>query len=333
MVEASSVGRLGIVLLGTVLAAAVGLGLFWAVPAYTPLGVPAVLLVVVTTLVGVFLAGRAAGSVFPRYNTAEVEVGDVITRDGGAGPLPGGPVGVSADDIVEQIERADADDSAQALVVKLNTPGGQVVPSDDIRRAAADFDGPTVAYAEDTAASGGYWIACGCDEIHAREASIVGSIGVNGTQLGRTDLAEKVGLDYRRFVAGEYKDTPAPWRELNDDEVDYFQGLIDASYDQFVETVAESRELDEAAIRDTEARVYLGREAAEADLVDTVGPREEMEARLADRVGVDALAVEAFEPERGIQEKIGSSARAVARSFGAGVASVVDESDEHDFRL
>jgi len=81
-----------------------------------------------------------------------------------------------------------------------------VVPSDDIRLAAERFDGPTVAYATDVCASGGYWIASGCDELWAREGSIVGSIGVIGSRVNASALAEKVGLSYERFAAGDYKD-------------------------------------------------------------------------------------------------------------------------------
>jgi len=320
---ARSLGRLAVVLFGAALALGVGVGLFWAVPEFTGLGIVETLLVTAVVVLGVVLAGRIAGNLFPGYNVAEVEVGDVITRDGSGGQVPIGPGGASADDIVEQIEQADDDGNADGLIVKLNTPGGAVVPSEDIRRAAAQFDGPTVAYAEDMAASGGYWIASGCDEFHARETSIVGSIGVIGSQLGRTGLAEKVGLDYRRFVAGEYKDSPSPWRELEDREVEYFQGLLDDWYDAFVDTVVDGRELDEEFVRDTEARIYIGEEAAENGLVDTCGPRGEMEERLADRIGVDEVRVEQFEPERGVTDRIGAGARSIARSFGAGVASVL----------
>jgi protease-4 len=324
MSRVRTLGRLAIVLLGTGLAAGIGIGLFWAVPEFTGVGLVETLLIVLVVLGGLFLASRIAGQIFPSHNVAEVEVDDIITRDGGGGgPLPVGGGNASADDIVEQIEQADEDGNARALIMKLNTPGGAVVPSEDIRRAAEQFDGPTVAYAEDLAASGGYWIASGCDEFHARENSIVGSIGVIGSQLGRTDLAEKIGLDYRRLVAGEYKDAGTPWREFEERDAEYLQGLIDESYDSFVETVAEGRDLDEAFVRDTEARVYSGREAVENGLVDTCGPREEMEERLADDLDVDELTVETFEPDQGVTDKIGAGARSVAHAFGAGVASVL----------
>ena len=327
MSTARTLGRLAVVLVGAGLAVGVGLGVVWLVPEFTELATIDAVLVGVVGLAGIVLGGRIARGLFPSYNVAEVEVGDVITRDGAPGPLPGGGVSASADEIVEQIERADADDNAAGLIVKLNTPGGEVVPSEDIRRAAAEFDGPTVAYAEDMAASGGYWIASGCDEFHARETSIVGSIGVNGTQLGRTGLAEKVGLEYRRFVAGEYKDAPSVWRELEDKEIEYFQGLLDDWYDAFVETVVEGRGLDEEFVRDTEARIYIGKEAAETGLVDSCGPRAEMEDRLADRIGVDELRVEAFEPQRGVTDRLGAGARSVAYALGAGVASTLTGDD------
>lgn len=323
MSTARTFGRLAVVLVGTVVAAGVGIALFWVVPEVTALGIVETVLIAALTVGGLMMAGRLAGEIFPAYNVAEVAVDDVITRDGGSpGPLPTGGGGASADDVVEQIEQADADGNAEALIVKLNTPGGAIVPSDDIRRAAAEFEGPTVAYAEDLAASGGYWIASGCDSFHARENGIVGSIGVVGSRLGRTGLAERVGLDYRRLVAGDYKDAGSPWREFEERDREYLQGLIDDSYEAFVETVAEGRDLDEGFIRDTEARVYRGTEAAENGLVDSCGPREEMEERIADRIGVDELSIERFEPEQGLTDRVGVGARSVARAFGEGVASV-----------
>ena len=328
----SRLGRLALVLVVAAVAAVAGYVLFVRFPGGSLAALLGVVLTIGLVVSGARLGSNLATTLLADYNVAEVAVDAPITRDGGT-PSPLGVVGVSADDVVEQIERADDDRNAEALVVKLNTPGGAVVPSEDIRRAAAEFDGPTVAYAEDMAASGGYWIASGCDRFHARESSVVGSIGVNGTQLGRTGLAEKVGLDYRRFVAGEYKDTPAAWRDLSEDEVEYFQGLLDGFYDQFVDTVVEGRGLEESFVRDTEARVYLGETAHEEGLVDTVGPREEMEDDLADELDVDEVVVEQFEPEEGLAARLRLGASAVARSFGAGVASVLVDDDEPPVRV
>jgi protease-4 len=317
-----AIGRAAVILLGAVVAVAVGTILFGVVPAETTLGTLEVLLVVLVVVLGIVLSGRIAGQVFPGYNVAEVSVDGAITQSGDSpSPLPGGNSAAS-DDIVEQIEKADADSNAEALILNMNTPGGEVVASEDIRYAAEQFDGPTVAYATNLCASGGMWIASGCDEFHAREGSRVGSIGVNGIMFGAEGTLDKLGLEYRRFVSGDYKDTPSAFRDLREDEREYWQGLLDQWYDQFIETVAEGRDVDPETARETEARIYLGTEAREIGLVDTLGPRDEMEENLAAELGVDEIRVEEFEPERGLQEKLSVVATRVARGFGRGVASV-----------
>jgi len=269
------------------------------------------------------LAG-IAGSQFPAYNVAEVAVEGPITRDGGGNsPIPTGPVGATADEIADQIDLADEDPAVDALLVKLNTPGGEVVPSDDIRNAAEAFDGPTIAYATDVCASGGYWIASGCDEIWAREPSVVGSIGVIGSRPNVADLADRLGVSYEQFTAGEYKDAGTPLKEVEADEREYLQGIIDDLYDRFVDRVAEGRSLSETEIRDTEARIYLGDEAAELGLVDEIGTRESVTDRLEDELGEEAT-VRQFEPQRGPLARVGMGARSVAYAFGTGIASQVD---------
>ena len=90
------------------------------------------------------------------YNIAKVTVSGPIQRTRSRRSPLSGHRTATADEIVEQITRADEDEAVEALLLELNTPGGEVLPSDDIRRAAADFDGPTIAYATDTCASGGY---------------------------------------------------------------------------------------------------------------------------------------------------------------------------------
>ncbi len=329
VVSSEGIGRLAIVVVGTLAFALVGVGLFVVYPA-TLAELLGVLLALVLALVGLRLAGNAAGSVFPGYDVAEVTVEGPISRDGGGGRFPTSPGSTPADDIVDQIDRANDDDNVRALLLKLNTPGGEVVPSDDIRLAAQRFDGPTIAYATDVCASGGYWIASGCDELWAREGSIVGSIGVIGSRINASDLAEKVGLSYERFAAGEYKDAGTALKELDEDERAYLQGLIDDYYDTFVERVSDGRDLDAEFVRDTEARIYLGEEADDMELVDHLGTRREIEAELADRLEVDDVTVEEFEPKRPLMARVGAGAQRVAYAFGAGIAGL---GDGRGFRL
>ncbi len=283
-----------------------------------------ILLVLLLGAAAVRFASGLAASQFPTYNVAEVGVEGPITRDGGgSNPVPTGPVGATADEIADQIDQADEDPAVDALLVKLNTPGGEVVPSEDIRNAAESFDGPTIAYATDVCASGGYWIAAGCDEIWAREPSVVGSIGVIGSRPNVADLADRLGVSYEQFTAGEYKDAGTPLKEIEEDEREYLQGIIDGLYDRFVDRVAEGRALEESEIRDTEARIYLGDEAAEIGLVDEIGSREDVTDRLEDELG-EEVSVREFEPQRGPLARVGMGARAVAYAFGAGIASRVD---------
>ncbi|NHN42448.1 signal peptide peptidase SppA [Halorubellus sp. JP-L1] len=328
MVDARSVLRLGIVLLGALVGVVVG---WWLFVGWGPDPL-AVLLVLATAAVLVRVTGSIASSVLPGYNVAEVEVKGPITRDGGGGRLPSSPTSPGADEIVEQIERADDDGSVDALLVKLNTPGGEVVPSDDIRTAAKRFDGPTIAYTNDLCASGGYWIASGCDELWARDASLVGSIGVILGQVNAKELADKVGVQYEALTAGEYKDAGSPLKEFTDDDREYLQGLVDEWYDDFVERVADGRDMDPDAVRDTEAKVYLGETAHEIGLVDALGARDDVEDELERRLGTD-VTVEAFRPQHGLGERLRGSAQAVAYAAGAGVGSVVANDDGPDFEL
>jgi protease-4 len=255
------------------------------------------------------------------YNTAKVSVSGPIARDRGRpSPLSGGG-GVVADEVVEQIEAADDDEAVSALLIELNTPGGEVVPSDDIRRAVASFDGPTIAYATDLCASGGYWIASGCDELWARDGSLVGSIGVVGSRPNASGLADRLGISYEQFTAGEYKDAGVPLREIEDDEREYLQSLIDGYYEQFVETVSEGRSMDSETIRETEARVYLGPDALDIGLVDALGVEDDVEARIEDAIG-ETVAVREFTPERGLVDRLGIGAERIAFAAGSGAASV-----------
>jgi protease-4 len=212
----------------------------------------------------------------------------------------------------------------------LNTPGGEVVPSDDIRLAAERFDGPTVAYATDVCASGGYWIASGCDDIYAREGSIVGSIGVIGSRVNAKGMADKLGLEYERLAAGKYKDAGSSLKEMTDEEREYLQGIIDGYYEEFVDRVTDGRELNDAQVRDTEARVYLGEDAESIGLVDDLATKREVEDRLADELGVEEVAVEEFTPERNLMERLRSGSQALAYAFGAGIASALGADDRGD---
>jgi protease-4 len=312
-------GRLAILVVGLLVVAVAAFALFVDYP--TDLAeLFGVLLVLLALAIAFGVLGRIAGNVFPGYNVAEVAVDGPITRDGGSPSFPpSGPTSPGADAIVDRIEAADADEAVDGLLLHLNTPGGEIVPSDDIRLAAESFDGPVLAYTTDVCASGGYWIASACDELWAREASVVGSIGVRGSRVTGKELLEKVGLSYEQFTAGEYKEAGVALDDIDEDERDYLQGLIDGFYDVFVETVAEGRGMDPAFVRETEAKVYLGREAVENGLADELGTREDVLDRLEADLG--PVTVRELKPRAGLLTRFRGGAAGVAYALGAGVAS------------
>ena len=331
MTESSDLSRAAIGFAVAAVAAVVGWILFVLFPDSTAelLGV---VLVVLTVIVGLRIGGNVARNLLPGYNVAEVAVEGPIIRDDGGFP-PGAPGTPDADDVVDLIEQADEDGNTEALLLRLDTPGGAVVPSDDIRLAAERFNGPTVAYTRDICASGGYWIASGCDELWAREGSIVGSIGVRGSRVTASELLERAGLEYEQLAAGEYKEAGTPFTDLDEDERAYLQGLIDDYYEQFLETTAEGRGMDEATLRNTEARVFLGEEAAEMGLVDDLGTRKDVENRVRELIGEEVETTE-LEPTASVAERLQGGAERVAYAVGAGVAGRFADGDgEFRFRV
>ena len=319
------IGRVLLVAVGAAIAAFVGWVLFVEGPRGNLATLFGIVLAVLAAIAGARFAGNFASRLFPAYNVAEVGVeGPIVRRSGGV--VPNRPTGTPADDIVEQIEAADEDDNAEALIVHLNTPGGEVVPSDDIRRAAESFDGPTIAYATDTCASGGYWIASGCDRIYAREGSIVGSIGVIASRVTAAELMDKVGLTYERLVAGRYKDAGVSLRDMDEREREYLQGIVDEYYATFLERVTEGRDLDAEEVAETEARVYLGDEALDLGLVDELGTRDDIEAHLEDELSTP-VEVREFQPTRSLRERLGGVGATVAYAFGAGITAAMTKDE------
>jgi len=326
-----SAGRGGLIFGATLGAAGLGVLVFVVVPEGNLARLLGLLVAAAIAVAGLQFGRVLADSLLPESNVAEVSIEGPITRDGGRG-VPPRSGGASAADVVEQIEQADTAAHIDGLVLELSTPGGAVVPSDDIRLAAQAFDGPTLAFARDTCASGGYWIASGCDRVLAREGSIVGSIGVRASRVTAQELAETLGLEYEQLTAGAYKEAGTPLKALSEDEREYLQGLVDDYYETFVERVSNGRDLEPEEIRATEARVFLAGEAEEKGLIDATGTRDDGEDWLADQLE-EETAVQPFEPDRTLADRVQFGSERIAYAFGAGIASAFDmEASELSFR-
>ncbi|HOJ62681.1 MAG TPA: signal peptide peptidase SppA [bacterium] len=146
---------------------------------------------------------------------------------------------------IDQIKHFQEDDSIKGIVLRVESPGGAVGPSQDlyeaIRKAQTEHGKIVVASFGSLAASGGYYIACSADRIVASPGTLTGSIGVYAKFPVAKELMEKIGVDYQTIKAGEYKDFGSIERGLSDKERAMFQSVIDDTYDQFVEAVAHGR--------------------------------------------------------------------------------------------
>jgi protease-4 len=176
----------------------------------------------------------------------------------------------------------------KAVVVRVNSPGGSPVPSDEIYRALLAFEKPVVISMGDVAAPGGYYIACAGDHIIAHPDTLTGSIGVTSQFLTIEGLLEKVGVEAVVLTTGPRKDIGSPFREMTEEEKKVWQEILDQAYEDFVGVVVEARELPEETVRElADGSVYTGRQAVELGLADAVGTRDDAISKAADLGGIE----------------------------------------------
>lgn len=179
-------------------------------------------------------------------------------------------------DIKEQLQQALNDDDVKAIILRINSPGGEVVASDAIYRAlaAARDEKTIVASIETVGASGAYYAALGCSHIMANDLTVTGSIGVIMNTFSFGDLMGKVGIKAHTFKSGNFKDILNPSREPTEEEQEIVRGLIMEVYKKFVGIVAEERGMTEADLQSknlVDGRIFSGANASELGLVDDVG--------------------------------------------------------------
>jgi protease-4 len=176
--------------------------------------------------------------------------------------------------VIKQLERYQDDNSIKAIVLRINSPGGAVGPSQEILREVVKVRAKKkiVASLGTVAASGGYYIASGADLIMANRGTATGSVGVIMQFANVEGLSKKVGLDFFNLKAGRYKDVGSPFRAMTPEDQAYLQGFIDNIYNQFINDVAQNRKIPLDRMKTlAEGRLYTGEEAKEAGLVDEFG--------------------------------------------------------------
>lgn len=232
---------------------------------------------------------------------AVVKLHGVITPT--PSPLARGTININT--VESALTRAFDHDRLKAVALVVNSPGGAPTQSalvaERIRELARRKEVPVLAFCEDIAASGGYWLACAADEIYAHSSSLVGSIGVVTAGFGLNGLIERVGVERRVYTAGAHKVRLDPFRPEKDEDVEWLKGLQGQLHDQFVgwvrqrrgERLTESEEL-------FSGEVWTGVRAAELGLVDGVGNlRQVLDERYPD------AEVSVAEPKRPLLARLG----------------------------
>ncbi len=177
-------------------------------------------------------------------------------------------------ELVATLSELARDDTVRAVVLRIDSPGGSPLASDNIWHAirALAAKKPVVASMGEVAASGGYYIASAATEIYASPATITGSIGVVGGKIVFSDGATKIGIHTERIQTAKRASLTSPFSPFNDDERQAMQQLMQQIYNQFVDRVATGRKLERAKVLQVaEGRVWTGSQAIESGLVDTAG--------------------------------------------------------------
>lgn len=218
------------------------------------------------------LVARLPGAKPDRPVVSLVRLHGVITPS--TGPVPRSVINAAV--LEKTLERAFAPERLAAVALLVNSPGGAPTQSalvaDRIRGLAEDKGVPVLAFCEDVAASGGYWLACAADEIYAHPTSLVGSIGVISQSFGLDGFIERFGVQRRLYTAGESKSRLDPFLPEKPEDVAWLRGLQDQLHTMFRDWVRSRRgdRLDDAADLFT-GEVWTGSRAVELGLVDGLG--------------------------------------------------------------
>jgi signal peptide peptidase SppA len=233
-------------------------------------------------------------------------------------PSPLGRGTININTVESALTRAFDHDRLAAVALAVNSPGGAATQSalvaERIRELAGRKKIRVLAFCEDVAASGGYWLACAADEIYAHPSSLVGSIGVVSAGFGLTGLLERIGIERRVYTAGTNKVRLDPFRPEKPEDVVWLEGLQGQLHEQFADWVRKRRgdKLDGDHADLFSGEVWTGAKAVELGLIDGLGNLRQV---IAERYPDADISV--AEPKRPLLARLGLSG---AAGLGASTA-------------
>ncbi len=201
--------------------------------------------------------------------------------------------------IIDQLKTFRENDSIKAVVVRVESPGGAVGPSQEIyteiRRTIAVK--PVIASMGAIAASGGYYVSAATDGIMANPGTITGSIGVIMEFANFSEMFEKIGIYSEIVKSGEYKDIGSPFKDLSGDEEKLLQRFVDSVHDQFVSDVAAGREMSLEEVHElADGMIFSGEYAQNAGLVDRLGNFNDAVDWAGEKAGIEDDIVRVYPP-------------------------------------
>ncbi len=188
---------------------------------------------------------------------------------------------------LRNLKDAEEDKAIKAVVIRLNSPGGAVAPSQEIYEAVKRFKKPLTVSMGSVAASGAYYIAAGSKRVFANAGTLTGSIGVIMEFMNLKKLYEWAKVERFSVKTGRFKDSGADWRELQPEEREYFQALVMDTLTQFKGAVAEGRKMSpEEVTAVADGRVFTGTQALKLKLVDEIGTLEDAVRHISKEAGI-----------------------------------------------
>ena len=222
-------------------------------------------------LFNMMLGDKSSQGASSNKKLAVIYASGMITSGDSMASLLGGEV-MGSDTIIKAIRQASEDKSVVAIVLRIDSPGGSAMASDQIWRALQKCEKPVVASMGDVAASGGYYIAMGCDKIFAEPGTITGSIGVVGGKLVLKGLFDKVGLKTEVISRGKNSSILSEQSMFSDSERGVWKKMMDEVYRQFLTKTATGRKMELAKLETLAGgRIWTGRQAKDVGLVDELG--------------------------------------------------------------
>lgn len=215
--------------------------------------------------------------------------------------------------IISALEKARKDNDVKAIVLNVNSPGGEMGASVEIFEMVKKVakEKKVVAYFKDIAASGGYYASLPANEIYAASHAWTGSIGVVMSISNFEGLFDKVGYKETVIKSGELKDMGSYSRPITEKEMDLFQQMIDSSFEQFVQAVADERKINKSEVKDfSDGRIYTAVKAKDLGLIDHIGNFDAALAGAAKLSGTnDYTVVEYIRPVSFSEMFLGSISR------------------------